>query len=316
MREAATPSRPPLALIANDQEWSARSLESILAPAGYSILRAYSGQQAVDRARAARPELIILDLNLPDLPGTEVCRILRADPRVGASTPILMTTAGPSMRTRRLDALRAGAWDFLGLPMDAEEFQLKVGVLVRAKREADLHREQTLVDEMSGLYNSKGILRRAREIGSEAYRHHRALACVVFAPDLEEAQRAEAEEDPAARLAGEIAEVFRASSRTSDAVGRLGRTDFVVLAPATDSAGAVRLAKRILEASRRGVGGADPGSHPFRLRAGCYAVPDFREAALEPVDVLVRATMALRQAQANPAGEAIRSFNGTDEPVD
>ena len=47
MSELPIPSRPPLVLIANDQEWSARSLESILGPAGYAVLRAYTGRQAL-----------------------------------------------------------------------------------------------------------------------------------------------------------------------------------------------------------------------------------------------------------------------------
>src|SRR5512143_3342513 len=104
------PSRhPPLVLIANDQEWSARSLESILAPNGYAVLRAYTGLQALERARTARPDLVILDAQMPDIHGIEVCRQLRQDPRFSATTPILITTAGPSGRAQRLDAYKAGA---------------------------------------------------------------------------------------------------------------------------------------------------------------------------------------------------------------
>jgi CheY-like chemotaxis protein len=58
-REKAHPA--PLVLIANDQEWSARSLESILGPNGYAVVRAYTGQQALERARTSQPDIIILD---------------------------------------------------------------------------------------------------------------------------------------------------------------------------------------------------------------------------------------------------------------
>ena len=77
----------PLVLIANDQEWSARSLESILGPSGYSVVRAYTGQQALERVRTAQPDIIILDAQMPDLHGFEVCRQLRSDPRFSANTP-------------------------------------------------------------------------------------------------------------------------------------------------------------------------------------------------------------------------------------
>ena len=75
-------TRPPLTLIANSQEWHSRSLESILGPHGYAVLRAYTGKQAIDRARASHPDLIILDTDLPDRDGLDVCRELRADPSI------------------------------------------------------------------------------------------------------------------------------------------------------------------------------------------------------------------------------------------
>jgi CheY-like chemotaxis protein len=82
----------PLVLIANDQEWSARSLESILGPNGFSVVRAYTGQQALERARSSQPDLIILDAQMPDMHGFDVCRALRSDPRFSGTTPIVITT--------------------------------------------------------------------------------------------------------------------------------------------------------------------------------------------------------------------------------
>src|ERR1043165_6647026 len=87
-REKGSPA--PLVLIANDQEWSARSLESILGPSGYSVVRAYTGQQALERARATQPDLIILAAQMPDMHGFDVCRALRNDPRFSATTPIII----------------------------------------------------------------------------------------------------------------------------------------------------------------------------------------------------------------------------------
>ena len=69
MANPAVPSRPPLALIINDQEWWARSLESILAAKGYAVLRAYNGAQALLTARNARPDVIFVELELPNMDG-------------------------------------------------------------------------------------------------------------------------------------------------------------------------------------------------------------------------------------------------------
>src|SRR5215467_8988582 len=91
MANPAMPTRPPLALIANDQEWWARSLESILAAKGYAVLRAYTGVQALLTARSARPDVIFIELQLPDMDGAEVCRVLHEDNDVGASVPIVIS---------------------------------------------------------------------------------------------------------------------------------------------------------------------------------------------------------------------------------
>lgn len=123
---------PTVILIANDQEWTARSLESVLAPHGFDIVRAYTGQQAIDGARSRLPSLILLDAQLPDIHGFEVCRVLRSDPSVGPGVPIIITTAGPSGRAQRLEATRAGAWDFLGQPLDGELVLAKVETYLAA----------------------------------------------------------------------------------------------------------------------------------------------------------------------------------------
>jgi PleD family two-component response regulator len=172
----------PLVLIANDQEWSARSLESILGPNGYSVVRAYTGQQALERARSSQPDLIILDAQMPDMHGFDVCRALRSDPRFSGTTPIVITTSGPSGRTQRLEAYRAGAWEFLGQPLDGEALLLKLATFLRCKQEVDGLREENLLDQGTGLYNMRGLSRRAREIGADALRRRDPLACVVFSP--------------------------------------------------------------------------------------------------------------------------------------
>ena len=136
-------------LIANDQEWTARSLESVLAPHGYVILRAFTGQQALDRARSGQPALILLDAQLPDIHGFEVCRTLRSDPSVGPGVPVIITTAGPSGRQQRLEATRAGAWEFFGQPLDGELVLAKIETFLRAADALRSIRADSLLQEVS-----------------------------------------------------------------------------------------------------------------------------------------------------------------------
>ncbi|MGH7644404.1 MAG: response regulator, partial [Gemmatimonadales bacterium] len=291
-REQTSP--PPLVLIANDQEWSTRALESILGPRGYAVLRAYTGQQALQQARSANPDLVILAHTLPEMTGSEVCRALREETIVTRSTAVLITVAGPSTREQRLTALRDGASDVLAMPVDAEELALRLDAFIRAKRDADHAREEGLVDLATGLYNMQGLARRAREIGSQAFRHRTALACIVFAPE----PAAAGSPDPAAEeaLAAQVldlAQAFRAHGRVSDAIGRMGRNEIAVFAPGTDAAGAVKLAERLAHAMKPdGSGGAKPKAARPPMRAGYFAIPDFHESPIEPVNMLVRATTA------------------------
>lgn len=299
----------PVVLIANDQEWSARSLESILAPNGFRVLRAYTGRQALEQAREHRPDLIILDAQMPDMHGFDICRELRGDPRISPATPIILTTAGPSGRAQRLEAYRAGAWEFLGQPLDGEALVLKLQAFVRSKVEVDRLREESLLDQQTGLYSMRGLTRRAREIGAEAARRHEALACVVFGPESPAEPSADpAAAEEAARIAERIGEILRRASRRSDAVGRLGPAEFGVVAAGTAAAGAVRLADRIgaaVEASPIPLGGQE---HWIRLRAGYCAVPNFAESAVDALELMLRATTALHDLQRQGDSERVRPF--------
>lgn len=313
---ADVPSPSPLALIANSQEWTARSLASILGPVGYTVLRVVSGKQAVEYACSAQPDLILLDMGLPDSGGAEICRILRGEGRVTAVTPILITLQGPATREQRIAGLRAGAWEMVGLPVDAEELLLKLETFGRAKACADSVREMGLLDEETGFYNIRGLLRRAREMGAAAVRHHRALGCAVLAlegePDGDVSWLSAVSENERRSQVGRLVRIFRSTARASDVVGRLGPVEFVLLAPDTDAAGVLAMARRITRAAATVYLEGGSGIAPLRVRAGCYAVPDFAVAKLEPVELLVRATASLRGHRGADDSDAIRFF---DAPV-
>ena len=307
-------SSSPLVLIANDQEWSARSLESVLGPNGYSVVRAYTGQQALERARTSEPDIIILDAQMPDMHGFEVCRALRADPRFSTTTPIVITTSGPSGRTQRLEAYRCGAWEFLGQPLDGEALLLKLDTFLKSKRQVDVLREENLLDSDTGLYNMRGLARRAREIGADALRRREALACVVFAPETDGDFEEDGPGDELRRLSDQVGVVFREVGRGSDAIGRLGAAEFAVIAPATGSDGAIRLVDRLsgaVEATRIPVRG---GERSVRVKAGYSAVPDFAEASMDAVELLLRATTALRDLKRGDQTDSIRAFEQIPPP--
>jgi PleD family two-component response regulator len=294
--DTARETAPPLVLLASDQEWSTRSLESVLGPQGFATVRAYNGRQALELTGRTHPDVVIVDAGLPDIAGVDFCVRLRDEPDFPASTPIIMTTAGPASRLQRLEAYRAGAWEFLSLPVDAEALLLKLSAYVRAKREIDRSREESLLDDATGLYNLRGLARRAREIGADASRRHASLACVAITGVLADQSPGISEEiDP--RLAAELGDLCRRTARSSDAVGRLGRSEIAILAPATDDAGALRLAERIRDrvvATEFGI-----GTGKLELRAGYCAFTDFSSAPVDAVEMMLRASSALRHVRSS-----------------
>ncbi len=336
----ARAARPLLVLIANDQEWSARSLETILGPRGYAVLRSYNARQTLDLARRVRPDVVILDIRFADGDGRDVCRTLREPGYLGSATPILMTSSDPGHRGEQVAAYAAGAWDYVLLPLDGEVLLHKLDTFAAAKREADRLREEGLLDPATGLYNARGLARRAREIGAEASRRRDPLACVALIPapgDGTEFDDSTAD-DVVSRVAEKLGGVLRRTGRTSDAVGRLGRTEFAIIAPATEAAGAQRLAERVqaaVEAERIpvtsgtlvGTGAASHalgnGSHDklspgdadgsdtgyVRVRVVYYAVPDFADSPVDAVEMLVRAATALRQSLPGGDASVIQEFS-------
>lgn len=288
--------RPPLVLVVDDQEWSARALESVLHPNGFAVLRSPSAQHALELVRSVSPDLVLLGADLPDGAGAALCRVLRDTPGVGQTTPILLTHPGAVRREERMEAVRAGAWDLVSLPLDAEELLLRMGVFVRAKLEADRARAESMVEPATGMYSVHGLLRRVRELGLQAMRSPMAVACAVLAPD-EPPRAPGAEREDGGERTGTVArmvELVTRRGRRSDVIGRLSETEFAVVAPNTGTGGVLLLAKRLLACACEDEG---EDRSPLRLRVGCYAVDDLGDAAADPVELLVRATVALRRAQ-------------------
>jgi len=93
---------------------------------GYSVLTAYDGQEALDTARRKQPDLIVLDLLLPELDGTDVCRLLRAESHV----PIIMLTAR-STDDDKLLGLDIGADDYLTKPFNPRELVARIRAVLR-----------------------------------------------------------------------------------------------------------------------------------------------------------------------------------------
>ncbi len=116
-------------LVVDDEPDLTWALRYSLSDEGYEVLIAQDGTEALAAVRQQRPDLIILDINMPGLNGLEVCRELRRDPAL-ATVPILFLTVRDSLEDK-VKGLDEGADDYLPKPFDLEELKARVRVLLR-----------------------------------------------------------------------------------------------------------------------------------------------------------------------------------------
>ena len=295
-------SRPPVVLaVSVAGTWLRQALASLLKPQGYRVQFASSGRELLERAPAVRPDIVVLDTDLPDLDAVAVCRALRQN-RAAWDMPVMMITSLPATEGQRRAGLEAGAWDYLSVVLSPVELTLKLDAMARLKLDLERALEHSSVNPVSGLYTRRGLERRARELAADALRRHSPLACVALG--IEPDPTGASERTAAVTYA---ATVLQASARASDAIGDLTEGAFAVLAPATPPEHALTMARRLSRLIET-AGPRPAGVPPLRVHAGYEAADNVHETPIEPVSLIEHAGAALIQARAAGPGERIQAY--------
>jgi len=155
----------PRILVVDDMPANVRLLEAILEPAGFTVLSASSGPEALELVAAELPDLVLLDVQMAGMNGYEVCRRIREN-EATALLPVVMVTSHGS--EARIDGIRAGADDFVTKPLDHQELLLRVRSLVRIKHYHDTIRAQA--GELAELNRTleERVARQVEELGRMA----------------------------------------------------------------------------------------------------------------------------------------------------
>lgn len=297
----------PLVLVAADRQREDDPFLALLRRRGYVLQLIRSGRHALRRARDGAPDLVVVDVALRDTGALELCRALRADPQAAIGAAIILVSEAPFSRSQRAVAFAAGAWECVGPGAEPEEMLLRIGSFVRAKRLVDEVRRRGLVDPDTGLYNSEGLVRRAREVGAVAFRQPAALSCVVLAVNADPDLPAERAELAIARWS----RTLKSESRLSDVIGRLSAREFAIVAPATNADGAVKLAERLATSMEKALSDAGVPDAATRVRAGYEAVENMRYSPAEPLELVARAAAALRTGQPSGVRGRVRRSDPT-----
>jgi two-component system phosphate regulon response regulator PhoB len=137
----------PKILVVDDEPDAVELIEFNLKSAGYDVATAADGEEALKKARSVQPNLIILDLMLPEVDGLEVCKILRRDPRT-SGVPIIMVTAKAAEIDRVL-GLELGADDYVTKPFSPRELVLRVKRLLRTAQGTEEKADQVGYKELA-----------------------------------------------------------------------------------------------------------------------------------------------------------------------
>ncbi|WP_161569152.1 response regulator [Candidatus Oscillochloris fontis] len=150
-----------LILVVDDQPRSQMALASLLEPEGYRLAFASSGPEALAQMRLIAPDLILLDVMMPDMDGFEVCERIRADPAF-ATIPVVMVTALDD-HDSLLRGIQSGADDFVTKPFNRTELRARIRTITR------LNRFRTLLDEQRTVNSERAQFLWAIERSEDGY---------------------------------------------------------------------------------------------------------------------------------------------------
>jgi putative two-component system response regulator len=135
---------PATILIADDHDSSLAGLEGLLSIEGYQVVKAVDGEMALTEFRRVKPDLLLLDINMPKMCGTEVCRRIKSDPETRL-IPVVLVTALTATEDR-IKGIDAGADDFVTKPVEREQLIARVRSLLRQKAFTDeLERAESIL---------------------------------------------------------------------------------------------------------------------------------------------------------------------------
>ncbi len=119
-------------LVVDDEVKNVKLLEALLLPRGYTVVKAYNGEEALQQVQQERPDLILLDVMMPLLDGFEVCKRLKENDETRLIPVVIMTALGQV--EDRIKGIEAGADDFLTKPVHRDELLARIRTSLRLKR--------------------------------------------------------------------------------------------------------------------------------------------------------------------------------------
>ena len=244
------PAGQPLVLVADDSD-TVRAVSRLeLESAGYAVLEAVNGRLAVELAGQHVVDVILLDVQMPEMTGHQALTALKADAATRDIPVVFLSGSGTGEDV--VDALREGAHDYLRKPPVPAELLARVASAYRIKQLQDQLRERAVelntlsrTDHLTGLHNRRHAEEHLRLCLAGAKRHDFGVAVL-----LADVDHFKSINDSRGHAGGddvlfEVAQVISREVRAEDVAARWGGEEFVVVATHTDVAATGQLAERL-----------------------------------------------------------------------
>lgn len=238
-----TDSNLPIVLLVDDSADVHRLLQARLRHEQIRLVGAMSGPEAITKAQSLPVACILLDLDMPEMDGFQVLRVLKEQSSTH-SVPVIVLS-GLNSSDDKVTAFDLGATDYVTKPFDLSELRARLRASLRMHRLLTLLAERAEVDGLTGLGNRAHFNKRWADQVAEASRHGHALSLAML--DVDHFKRIN---DTYGHPAGDevlqrVAAVLMATCRQYDVPCRFGGEEFALIMPNTGPGDAAKVAERI-----------------------------------------------------------------------
>jgi len=229
-------------LIVDDEELIREFLASILSRY-VNIIKASSGEQALNKVQTCNPDLVILDVQMPGMNGYETCRILQDNDKT-KNIPIVFITANNTNEDEE-KGLEVGATDFIRKPISPKIVCTRVSNILKLHAATRKLEILALTDPLTGAYNRRHFFEAGETELKRSKRYNTTFSVMML--DIDHFKQVN---DTHGHNAGDLAlketvRVISEALRKEDTLGRLGGEEFAVILPETNAEGSKLVAERI-----------------------------------------------------------------------
>jgi len=229
-------------LVIDDSPESLKIAQVRLAKEGLEVVCSETAGEGLDLAHREQPDLILLDIQMPEMSGFDVCRQLKADPQT-CMIPVIFLASSENTADK-VRGLDLGAVDYVTKPFDGFELRARVRAALRTKHLQDLLIQYAQIDPLTELWNRRALTERLGQEWARIQRSGGSLAFIMADLDRFKQINDKHGHHVGDQVLREVARLVADGCRQSDLPARYGGEEFAVLLPDQDADAAACLAER------------------------------------------------------------------------